>query len=53
MKEGSRYSVKRVKNDFDLRQPNGYYISKLILKKVATEIEHILRLSKLTEYASH
>ena len=25
----------------------------LIFKKVATEIEHILRLSKLKEYASH
>ena len=29
------------------------HISKLIFKKVATEIEHILRLSKLKEYASH
>ena len=29
------------------------YISELIFKKVATEIEHILRLSKLKEYASH
>ena len=28
-------------------------ISELIFKKVATEIEHILRLSKLKEYASH
>ena len=27
--------------------------SELIFKKVATEIEHILRLSKLKEYASH
>ena len=30
-----------------------FLISKLIFKKVATEIEHILRLSKLKEYASH
>ena len=29
------------------------YISELIFQKVATEIEHILRLSKLKEYASH
>ena len=29
------------------------YVSELIFKKVATEIEHILRLSKLKEYASH
>ena len=29
------------------------YIFELIFKKVATEIEHILRLSKLKEYASH
>ena len=29
------------------------HISELIFKKVATEIEHILRLSKLKEYASH
>ena len=29
------------------------YISELIFKKVATEIEHILRLPKLKEYASH
>ena len=28
-------------------------LSELIFKKVATEIEHILRLSKLKEYASH
>ena len=30
-----------------------HFISELIFKKVATEIEHILRLSKLKEYASH
>ena len=29
------------------------HLSELIFKKVATEIEHILRLSKLKEYASH
>ena len=30
-----------------------FYISELTFQKVATEIEHILRLSRLKEYASH
>ena len=29
------------------------YLTELIFQKVATEIEHILRLSRLKEYASH
>ena len=29
------------------------HISELILQKVATEIEHILRLSRLREFACH
>ena len=35
-------------------RPSSYiHIYELIFQKVATEIEHILRLSKLKEYASH
>ena len=38
---------------FTIDRQSEQFISELIFQKVATEIEHILRLSKLKEYASH